>query len=96
MSYQNAELGLLVKLRALDNTFKAPTGVTTPAQRQDAVRAAIMPWLDVTYTIRNGRRVTMAMQYADVFGGEVLVAQPDPNAKCEHGIPRKYCTGVHE
>lgn len=68
MSYQNAELGLLVKLRALDPAFKPPVGLTTPEQRRDSVRAAIEPWLDVTYTVRNGRRITMGMQYADVYG----------------------------
>jgi hypothetical protein len=93
MSYHNAELGLLAKLRSLDPNFSPPTGLTTPEQRRDAVRAAIMPWLDVTYTIRNGKRITMAMQYADVFDGEVLVA---PSDNCEHGIPRRFCTGVHE
>ena len=68
MSYQNAELGLLAKLRSLDKSFKPPTGLTTVEQRRDSVRAAIEPWLDVTYTVRNGRRITMAMQYADVYG----------------------------
>ena len=68
MSYQNAELGLLAKLRALDQSFALPTGLTTREQRRDAVRAALDPWLDVTYTIRNGRRISMAMQFADVYG----------------------------
>lgn len=68
MSYQNAELGLLAKLRALDQSFRPPEGLSTLEQRRDVVRIAIDPWLDVTYAIRNGKRVTMAMQYADVYG----------------------------
>lgn len=67
MSYQNAELGLLAKLRALDQSFAPPPGLTTLEQRREAVRSAIEPWLDATFTIRNGRRITMAMQYADVY-----------------------------
>lgn len=65
---QNAELGLLVKLSALDQSFKPPDGLSTLEQRRDAVRIAIDPWLEVTYTMRNGRRITMAMQFADVYG----------------------------
>jgi hypothetical protein len=65
---QSAELGLLVKLRALDSSFRPPTGLATVDQRREAVLAAITPWLDVTYTVRNGRRITMAMQFADAYG----------------------------
>ncbi len=92
MSYQNAELGLLAKLRSLEPGWRPPEGLSTREQRRDAVRAAVMPWLDVTYTVRNGKRITMAMQFAEVYDGEVLVAPEN----CEHGIPRKFCTGLHE
>lgn len=68
MYSQQAELGLIVKLRALDRNFSIPAGLTPVEQRRELVRAAIEPWLDVTYTIRNGKRITMAMQYADAFG----------------------------
>ena len=65
---QHAELSLIVKLRALDRTFSLPAGVIPREQRRDLVRKAIDPWLDVTFTVRNGRRITMAMQYAEAFG----------------------------
>jgi len=68
VSYQNKELGLLAKLRALDSNFRPPEGLSTLEQRRDAVRAVLDPWLDVTYTMRNGRRISMAMQFADVYG----------------------------
>ena len=71
MNAEDAELGLIVKLRALDRHFHLDTGITTREQRRDAVSAAIGPWLEVTYTIRNGKRITMAMQYATAYGGEV-------------------------
>jgi hypothetical protein len=71
MNAEDAELGLIVKLRALDRHFHLDTGLTTLEQRRDVVHAAIQSWLDTTYTIRNGKRITMAMQYATAYGGEV-------------------------
>lgn len=65
---QHAELALIAKLRALDNSVRLPAGLTTTEQRREIVRKAIEPWLDVTYTVRNGKRITMAMQYADAYG----------------------------
>jgi hypothetical protein len=66
-----AETALICKLRALDREFTLPDGLTTIEQRRDVVRDAIKPWLDVVYTIRNGRQITMRMQFADAYG-EVL------------------------
>jgi zona occludens toxin (predicted ATPase) len=68
MNAEDVELGLIVKLRALNRHFHLDTGITTLEQRRAAVRAAIEPWLEVTYTIRNGKRITMAMQYATAYG----------------------------
>lgn len=68
MSDQYAELGLLAKLRSLDQKFSPPPGLTTTEERRAAVREALDPWLDVTYAISNGKRITMAMQYARAYG----------------------------
>jgi hypothetical protein len=61
------EICLVVKLRALGQKCELD-GLMTLEQRMDLVRAALEPVLDVTYTVRNGKRITMAMQYADAYG----------------------------
>lgn len=61
------EMSLITKLRALGRKCELD-GLMTLEQRMDLVRAAIDPVLDVTYTVRNGKRITMAMQYADAYG----------------------------
>lgn len=68
MNGNDAELGLIVKLRALDRHFALPAGLTIPEQRKDLIRTALEPWLDTTFTVSNGKRITMAMQYAQAFG----------------------------
>jgi hypothetical protein len=62
------EMTLITKVRSLRIDCNAFDGMTTPEQRCDIVRKAIEPVLDVTFTIRNGKRITMAMQFADVYG----------------------------
>lgn len=62
------ELALITKIRALQIECNAFGGLLTPEQRRDIVRKAIDPVLDVTYTMRDGKRITMAMQYADTYG----------------------------
>jgi hypothetical protein len=65
---QHAELSLIAKLRSLDQKFAPPPGLSTTEQRQQVVRIAIEPWLETTFAVRNGKRITMAMQYADAYG----------------------------
>lgn len=68
MNASEAELGLIVRLRSLERKFHLPEGLSSIDQRRDLVRKAIEPWLDVTYTVRNGKRITMGMQYATAYG----------------------------
>lgn len=63
-----AEMSLVTKLRALGIECNAFDGLTTVEQRQERIRAVLDPVLDVTFTVRNGQRITMAMQYADAYG----------------------------
>lgn len=63
-----AEMLLVSKIKSLGIECNAFDGLTTVEQRMDSVRKAIEPVLDVTYTVRNGKRITMAMQYADAYG----------------------------
>jgi len=62
------EMALVSKIRSLGIECAAFDGLTTPDQRRQCIRAAIDPVLDVTFTILNGRRLTMAMKYADTYG----------------------------
>lgn len=63
-----AEMSLVSKIRALGIECNAFDGLTTVEQRRPIVRAAIEPVLDVTFTVRNGKNFTMAMQYAEAYG----------------------------
>lgn len=62
------EISLVTKMRALGAKPQIPDGLSTREQRRDAVRAALDPLLEVTFTIQNGKRITMAMQYARAYG----------------------------
>lgn len=62
------ELALITKLRSLGVMLNAFDGLNTPDQRREIVRAALMPVDDVTYAIRNGKRITIAMRFAEVYG----------------------------
>lgn len=64
----SAEISLVTKMRALGAKPEFPVGLTTLEQRRDAVRAVLDPLLDVTFTIQNGKRITMAMQFARAYG----------------------------
>lgn len=61
------EMSLITFLRSLQIEV-AFDGLRTPDQRREIVRAALMPVDDVTFTIRNGRRITIAMRFAEVYG----------------------------
>lgn len=62
------EMALIVKLRALGAHPDIPAGLTTWEQRRDAVKAVLDPVSDVTFAIRNGKRISMAMEYARTYG----------------------------
>lgn len=61
------ETALIVKLKALGADCEVDQFMTLE-QRRDAVHKALELFDGVTYTVRNGRRITMAMQFADVYG----------------------------
>jgi hypothetical protein len=62
------ELAFGIKLKALGHPTDAFTGLTTSEQRREMFRAALLPVDDVTFTIRNGKRITMAMEFARIYG----------------------------
>lgn len=64
----SAEISLVTKMRSLGAKPVFPEGLTTLEQRRNAVRAALDPVLDVTFAIQNGKRITMAMQFAVAYG----------------------------
>lgn len=68
MRMSTAEMSLITKMRSLGVAPAIPEGLTTIAQRRNAVRAALDPVLEVTFAIQNGKRFTMAMQYAVAYG----------------------------
>lgn len=62
------EITLISKVRSLGIQCNAFDGLTTPEQRRAAVRVAIDPVLEVTFSVLNGKRITLAMQFASVYG----------------------------
>lgn len=64
----SAEISLVTKLRALGAKPAIPEGLSTVDQRRAAVRAVLDPVLEVTFTIQNGKRITIAMQFAAAYG----------------------------
>jgi hypothetical protein len=62
------EIALVSKLRSLGAECNAFDGLTTIEQRKEAILKAMDTFEGVTYTVRNGKRITMAMQFADVYG----------------------------
>jgi hypothetical protein len=62
------EMALIVKLRALGAHPQIPAGLVTWEQRRDAVKAVLDPVSDVTFTIRNGKRISVGMEYARIYG----------------------------
>lgn len=61
------EMSLITKLRALGTGLEMD-GLRTLDQRRELVRAALLPLDDVTYTVANGKRVTLGTQFAAVYG----------------------------
>lgn len=62
------EMCLVVKLKALGIKCNAFDGLTTHEQRREFIRAALLPVDDVTYTVQNGKRITMGVEFARIYG----------------------------
>lgn len=61
------EIALITKLKALGADCDVDLCMSLE-QRRDAVHKALEMFDGVTYSVRNGRRISMAMQFADVYG----------------------------
>jgi len=61
------ELSLILKLRSL-GSHVAIEGLTTIDQRREAVRRALLPVNHITYTVSNGKRISLGVQFAAVYG----------------------------
>lgn len=62
------EMAFGVKLKSLGIQCAAFDGLTTHEQRRDYFREALAPVDDVTFTMRNGKRITIAMEFARIYG----------------------------
>lgn len=61
------EMTLITKLRSLQVKCNAFDGLTTIDQRREIVRAALKPVEEVTFTVRDGKPITMAQQFQRVY-----------------------------
>lgn len=61
------EMALIVKLRSLGERLPFD-GLPTLDQRREMVRRVLLAHDHVTYTVSNGKRITLGMQFALVFG----------------------------
>lgn len=62
------EMCLVVKLKSLGIVCSAFDGLTTHDQRREFIREALMPVDDVTFAVRNGKRITMGVEFARIYG----------------------------
>lgn len=69
LSEEMALVTKLVSLQVKCNAFDG--GLTTFEQRREKVRGALKPVADVTYTVRDGKNITMRQQFARVYGVEL-------------------------
>lgn len=61
------EIALFSKLRSLGVVCELDPLMPVDVRR-DVARQAIEPVLEITFTVANGKRITMAMKYADTYG----------------------------
>lgn len=61
------ELSLILKLRSLGGSVKFD-GLTTIDQRREAVRRALLPVDHITFSVQNGKRITMGVEFARIYG----------------------------
>lgn len=62
------EMGLITKIRSLQVPCNAFDGLTTFEQRRELVRGAVNQIPDVTFTVRDGKNITIAQQFQRVYG----------------------------
>jgi hypothetical protein len=62
------EMSLITKIRSLQVVCNAFDGLTTFEQRRELVRGAVSQIPDVTYTVRDGKNITIAQQFEKVYG----------------------------
>jgi hypothetical protein len=62
------ELRLYTKLRALEVPCTFDASRMTHDERCETLRAAVSLVPEVTFTIRDGKRITMGQEFARVFG----------------------------
>lgn len=65
------EMALVTKLISLQVKCNAFDGLTTFEQRREKVRGAVIQVPDVTYTVRDGKNITMRQQFVRVYGVEL-------------------------
>jgi hypothetical protein len=61
------ELALANKLTALGEPGHLFDGLTSHEERREKARAMVKRCADVTFTIRDGRRVTMAQMFRETY-----------------------------
>lgn len=61
------ELSLATKLKSLGEPSPFD-GLTTIEQRRDRARMSIARLRDVTFTVRDGKTITLAQQFERVYG----------------------------
>jgi hypothetical protein len=61
------EMLLVSKIRSLQITCNAFDGLTTFEQRRELVRGAVNQVPAVTYTVRDGKNITLAQQFTHVY-----------------------------
>ena len=66
------ELRLYTKLRALEVPCQLDLTRMTRDERRETLRAAVKMVPDVTFTVRDSKRVTLSMQFLAVYGEALL------------------------
>lgn len=62
------EIALATKIISLHVACEFPAGLTTHEQRREIVQKSLAGIEDVTFTIRDGKRVTIREQFVRVYG----------------------------
>lgn len=67
----HAEINLVTKLKALGVELGAIDYLSPFEDRLATVRAAVNQVPDVTFTVRDGKNITLAQQFAAVYGADL-------------------------
>lgn len=62
------EMTLITKIRSLQIPLNAFDGLTTFEQRRELVRGAVSQIPDVTFTVKDGKNITISQQFTRVYG----------------------------